>query len=669
MSPSAPRPVANPAGRIAVTYVVIASVWILASDAVLGRIGTIWPLSQFKGLVFVVVTGAALFDVIRRHHRRLAESEAERHEQARTVELLASRVEALIYRVELTPGPRFAYVSPAVRHILGFDPEEIYADAGLLDRAVHPDDHAVLVGLRSGREPSRVRLRWRHRDGGVVWTENDLTPVIVGDTVMAIEGVARDITPQVWQQAANAALTRLDDAIVTGAAGPGSYRDLADDLATGLDAVGCRLRVRAGRDAAWEVVADTVSGTDTPCVHALNGSRTVEILVAFDAAPRHAAALRRLLREVAERIGAATTHIDRLRRLALMQRAIDASASAVVLADAAGTIQWANAGFEILTGYRRDEAYGRPWHLLRSGHQDEAFYARLRTTLLAGETFAAPMVNRRKDGSLYEAAVAIDPVMDADGHVEAFIGIQRDVTAENAERRRVAQLELAALQRTQEVEQDRALLVQTISHELRTPITVILGTAKTLQRQPPDPEAAARLLPSLERATEELIAKLDLLLTITDDLDYATETVELYDLIRASLDALPDRHDPARVRLFGRHVSWHGPTLLARAALRPLLHNALKFSPEDAPVEVHVVDTPDGIVVSVSDRGPGLPHDFVDPSRLLQQADQTTTRTHGGLGLGLYAAHRAAQRLGASIDLQSAATGTTATLRLPAAAD
>jgi hypothetical protein len=123
-----------------------------------------------------------------------------------------------------------------------------------------------VVALRSGREPSRVRLRWRHRDGAVVWTENDVTPVMVGDDVTAIEGVARDITPQVWRQQANAALTRLDDAIVTGTAGSGSWAALADDLAGGLDAVGCRLRVRTGRETGWEVVADSVGVADTPCV-------------------------------------------------------------------------------------------------------------------------------------------------------------------------------------------------------------------------------------------------------------------------------------------------------------------------------------------------------------------------------------------------------------------
>lgn len=112
--------------------------------------------------------------------------------------------------------------------------------------------------------------------------------------------------------------------------------------------------------------------------------------------------------------------------------ALQQAAEAAIITDAAGTIVDVNPAFERITGYRRDEVVGRNPRLLKSGHQDDAFYAEMWATLGRGDVFSGEVVNRAKNGSLYTAEVAISPVRDSDGRVVHYVGLQRDVTRERA---------------------------------------------------------------------------------------------------------------------------------------------------------------------------------------------------------------------------------------------
>lgn len=116
-------------------------------------------------------------------------------------------------------------------------------------------------------------------------------------------------------------------------------------------------------------------------------------------------------------------------QLQLQSTALNASANAIVITDAEGVIKWANPAFSELTGYQPDETVGhRPKELLRSGWQDQPFYERLWQTILAGRAWHGELINRRKDGSLYNEEMTITPVMDAQGKVTHFIAVKQDIT-------------------------------------------------------------------------------------------------------------------------------------------------------------------------------------------------------------------------------------------------
>jgi PAS domain S-box-containing protein len=108
--------------------------------------------------------------------------------------------------------------------------------------------------------------------------------------------------------------------------------------------------------------------------------------------------------------------------------ALSAAANAIVITDRAGKIEWVNPSFTKLTGYSADEAIGRTPRFLKSGQHPPEFYAGLWQTILAGHVWHGELVNKRKDGQLYNVEMTITPVRGADGQIVHFVDIKQDVT-------------------------------------------------------------------------------------------------------------------------------------------------------------------------------------------------------------------------------------------------
>ncbi len=111
---------------------------------------------------------------------------------------------------------------------------------------------------------------------------------------------------------------------------------------------------------------------------------------------------------------------------------IEQMPDAVVMTDAAGTIEYVNAAFERITGYSRDEVLGLNPRILKSGVHDPAFYAAMWAIISSGTTFVGDITNRRKDGSLFQTEAAISPIRGADGVISGYVAVNHDVTRERA---------------------------------------------------------------------------------------------------------------------------------------------------------------------------------------------------------------------------------------------
>jgi diguanylate cyclase (GGDEF)-like protein/PAS domain S-box-containing protein len=119
--------------------------------------------------------------------------------------LLAENAPDFIFRFRVQPDPGFDYVSPAALTVLGYRPDELYADPGLVTAIVGEEYLAETADF--GHDPRLTEprdVRVRRKDGSMTWVEQRLTPVFVDDHLMAVEGIARDISERKRAEAAMA---------------------------------------------------------------------------------------------------------------------------------------------------------------------------------------------------------------------------------------------------------------------------------------------------------------------------------------------------------------------------------------------------------------------------------------------------------------------------------
>ena len=115
--------------------------------------------------------------------------------------------------------------------------------------------------------------------------------------------------------------------------------------------------------------------------------------------------------------------------LKLLDTALKASESAVVITGSDASVLWCNRAFETLTGYQKDEIlHQKIQDLVKSNKQSKTFYRNLWSTILAKKSFRAELVNRKKDGTLYEEKITITPIVDNSDTITHFVAIKEDIS-------------------------------------------------------------------------------------------------------------------------------------------------------------------------------------------------------------------------------------------------
>jgi signal transduction histidine kinase len=227
-----------------------------------------------------------------------------------------------------------------------------------------------------------------------------------------------------------------------------------------------------------------------------------------------------------------------------------------------------------------------------------------------------------------------------------------------------------------DLDRTKSELIQNLSHELMTPITVIQGAASTISGigDALSPQDAQELAGSVVRATDRLrrlvsnlsaTARLD-----RQDVEVVTKPTRATDVITAAVAEFAQRRH--RLKLPPAEASaaelWADPPVAAQA-LAVLVENALELTSEEEPVAIEVVVTEREVCLQVMDRGPGIPPEVADRVfGAFTQADSSITRPHEGLGIGLYLAWKIMHAHGGRIDFEPRpGGGTVFTLRFPAA--
>ena len=207
--------------------------------------------------------------------------------------------------------------------------------------------------------------------------------------------------------------------------------------------------------------------------------------------------------------------------------------------------------------------------------------------------------------------------------------------------------ERQAVARLEELDRLKSDFVATVSHELKTPLTAIIGAAKTVSRKGPNMKPGQReeFMRMIERQGARLLRLVeDVLTTARIESGQRRLRRELVDL-RAAVEPLIDElhltsvgHE-RDIRLVSepeRPTVWGDLSALQQIAGN-LLENALKYGTEGTPVEITVKELPTESVIEVRDQGPGLTTEEIETIfERFRQVDSTSTRKVGGVGLGLF---------------------------------
>jgi PAS domain S-box-containing protein len=358
------------------------------------------------------------------------------------------------------------------------------------------------------------------------------------------------------------------------------------------------------------------------------------------------------------------------RRLAAI---VDSSDDAIVSKTLEGVITSWNRGAERMFGWAADEAVGRHIGLIipedRQAEEQDVL-ARIRR----GESVDHyETVRVTKAGRPLNISLTVSPLRDSAGRVVGASKIARDVTERRRledERERLLLSEQQARADAEASNRAKDQLLATVSHELRTPLNAIIGWARLLQSGALDEAGRSHAVEVILRSgsTQAQLVEdlLDLSRFVIGRMRFTMQECEVTTVVQEALDAVRPAAAAKGIALVTALAPDVCPILCAPDRLRQvvwnLTMNAVKFTPAGGRIEVAVGRSNTHAEIAVVDNGTGISPDVLPQVfESFRQEDSSTTRAHGGLGIGLALVKEIVELHGGSVRAQSAGKGKGAT--------
>ncbi len=372
------------------------------------------------------------------------------------------------------------------------------------------------------------------------------------------------------------------------------------------------------------------------------------------------------LRDITER----KEQEKQLRYHASMQENVN---DAVIATDMAFRIQSWNPAAETIYGWRREEVLGRlVSDILHTQYSSQEVHTQVLQQFMEEGWWHNEVVQQRKDGTLIDILSSVTLMRDDDGTELGVVAVNRDIT----ERKKFEQTLFQMLEREKELNEMKSRFVSTASHEVRTPLTIILSSAETILRY--------RHKLSQEQQTRRLNIIVEQVHYLTElvgnvlDLERmrsgrtAIKLVEV-DLVALCQEIIEDFHSQLNMTHHIIFTSQQEAVVLPldksllRQVLTNLISNAIKYSPQAQTVTMSLCQRDDEWQLSVRDEGIGIPaNDLLWLFEPFHRADNTQGIPGNGLGLSI--TKQAVEMHGGHITVDSQLNnGTTFCIHLPLA--
>jgi PAS domain S-box-containing protein len=366
---------------------------------------------------------------------------------------------------------------------------------------------------------------------------------------------------------------------------------------------------------------------------------------------------------VMERVLRETENRNRREHAEMSLMRLDAAISTIdetiIITDTQGIIQYVNPAFERTTGYSSDETLGANIHMLESGKHDQEFYQYMQQAVARGDIWKGLVVNKKKDGSLYDVEATLSCTRLPDGTVSNYITVQRDVT-----------LELKLEQQYRQAQKMEAIgaLAGGIAHDFNNILAAIMGYTQIAIDTVKDRPATSKHLQAILKATDRAGSLVKQILTFSRKTDQETKPVmpktiikEALKLLRASLPSTIEMREVIR----SDSVVLADPTHIHQVIMNLCTNAGYAMREKGGTLEINLDDV--NLDTASAEQNPGLSPgqhvklcvtdtgNGISPEVIERIFDPFfTTKPHGeGTGLGLSVIHGIIKSCEGAISVQS----------------